>query len=498
LSSLLAGLDGAQLRSLLETVAQQWPDTLDFIERWVGTGVASPSSPNPEAAQRPAVAITVDLATIRRQVAALARRGVDGIDDYLAQVTGLLDNDQNQDALAVLEAVTEEVIGSIDEEEPHYSGGRYRGDYYDYDDDAGSEYYSLLESIGNLWAETLLSVDLSPDEREAYQELLIGWDEELAGSDWLGGEEFFRISLAALEYYWDYPPLEKVLAGTITDLGAWESAPPFQADQLAVIRLRVLERQGRLQEYLYLAEAEGQTTLYVNMLARVGRTEEAVSQALQFLDKVENAKQVAETLRNSGQIPAALQVAEHGLSLGGYGKHSLGVWLREEAARAGDLDLALRAGSIAVADQCQLGDYSRLQELAGEGWPDIQENLLAQLRQKGSSFGASAVDIFLHEGLIDDAIAALSPYDYGGKVIAVMNAAMQSRPDWVIQTAQKNAEAIMNAGKANHYDDATAWLRRAKEAYMGSGRKSGWTAYMAEVRQKHGRKWKLMGLLEGL
>ena len=41
--------------------------------------------------------------------------------------------------------------------------------------------------------------------------------------------------------------------------GAWAGEAPAYADELAVARLNVLERRGRWQEYLYLAEAESQT-----------------------------------------------------------------------------------------------------------------------------------------------------------------------------------------------------------------------------------------------
>ena len=104
-----------------------------------------------------------------------------------------------------------------------------------------------------LWAEVLLTANLSPKEREKYQEVLSGWDEELGAIDWLGADDFFSLGVAALEYYWDFPPLQRALAGEITELGAWAAEAPANADELAIVRLRVLERQGRLQEYLHLA-----------------------------------------------------------------------------------------------------------------------------------------------------------------------------------------------------------------------------------------------------
>ncbi|MEI7768714.1 MAG: hypothetical protein WCI67_01940 [Chloroflexales bacterium] len=56
----------------------------------------------------------------------------------------------------------------------------------------------------------------------------------------------------------------------------------------------------------------------------------------------------------------------------------------------------------------------------------------------------------------------------------------------------------MNGGKAQHYDRAVSWLRRARDAYRAAGQPDDWARYLADVRTTHGRKYKLMGLLKGL
>jgi hypothetical protein len=81
----------------------------------------------------------------------------------------------------------------------------------------------------------------------------------------------------------------------------------------------VLERQGRSQEYLYLAEAEGQTERYVAMLVRLGR----------------------------------------------------------------------------------------VQELAGERWPELCTVLLAHVHRARSDVPQGPVEIFLHEGRVEDAMRAV-------------------------------------------------------------------------------------------
>ena len=54
----------------------------------------------------------------------------------------------------------------------------------------------------------------------------------------------------------------------------------------------------------------------------------------------------------------------------------------------------------------------------------------------------------------------------------------------------------MDAGKSKHYHHAVNWLDRARTAYRAAGREAEWQAYLREIRARHGRKYKLMGMLE--
>jgi len=140
--------------------------------------------------------------------------------------------------------------------------------------------------------------------------------------------------------------------------------------------------------------------------------------------------------------------------------------------------------------------YLKAQELAGERWETVRPKLLAQLRK--SRAADAKVDVFLHEQLIDDAIAAVKS-DYGyGLLERVMDAAIPTHPDWVIEAARAQAERIMDAGDAKHYDAAVNWLCRARDAYRASGQVADWQSYLAQIRNVHSRKYKLMGLLQGL
>ncbi|GAB4424785.1 MAG: hypothetical protein OHK0015_03980 [Chloroflexi bacterium OHK40] len=245
----------------------------------------------------------------------------------------------------------------------------------------------------------------------------------------------------------------------------------------------------------------------VLLLLGVGRVDEAVALGREQLSSAEEALELAQALRERGEPAHALAVGEHGLSLGEDApsiagqeqvRARLAAWLVDLAAGHGRIDLALRAGAEALRVAPELALYLRLAELAGADWPELRERLLAALRASKSWMVAGRIDILLHEGLIDDAIAALGQHPSGNDLARVMDAALATRPDWVIAAATARAAGIIDAGKAQYYDSAIDWLRRARAAYQATGRQPEWQAYLQGLRAQHGRKYKLMGLLDQL
>lgn len=526
LEQLLADLDRTQLQALLIGLAERDPDLANAIEREVGllrlgSATPSPIPISPQARQTGGIIrhSAIDQAAIRQQVRFVMRSAdreryddgyyddegdpadevVAGVRPLLEQARGFIGGGDARSALDILAALTEEYISGYQALVDHWE------DMYGFDmaEGAGGEFFGELAET---WAEAILSADLGADERDEWGEKLIEWNDQAQDA---GADTPFDIALTAAEQGWDYPPLRRVLAGEITDTGAWEGESPDYADELALARLRILERQGRQQEYLYLAEAEGQIELYVVMLAKIGRTREAVDEALQYLTRPKALFEVAKVLREGGELEGALQVAEHGLALQppattneymsyyvGHEKAELAAWAAELASGMGLRERALHAAEVAFHVAPSLLAYLKAQELAGERWDSVRPGLLAQLRQ--SRAADAKVDIFLHEQLIDDAINAVKDgYGYG-LLERVMDAAIATRPDWVITSAKAQAERIMDAGDAKNYDHAVGWLRRARDAYRAAGRATDWQGYLGSIKNTHGRKYKLMGLLQGL
>ena len=147
--------------------------------------------------------------------------------------------------------------------------------------------------------------------------------------------------------------------------GLWEDEDyPDFADNLAVIRLKILDRQQRYQDYLNLALAEGQTLLYLLMQVRVGAFDKALKEGLQWLGTAEEALALAKAFREQQYLDETLRLAEHGLSLEGYAKKELASWTAELAKGMDAPEKALNATILGFKAQPTLRDYLAIQELA--------------------------------------------------------------------------------------------------------------------------------------
>lgn len=489
LQTLLAELDREQLQTLLVRLVEQQPHLADVVEGQVHVFHVQPTADAPTPRQR---RTPIDPTPFRRQVRGILhsldrmRRSdaywhvgtvVDQVRQVLEQAKGFVAAGDGRHALAILDAITE----------------AYVSDWVALDDSDGYA-GAFFEELGAVWTEAILTADLTPTERETWAKKLAQWQDEVED---YGIDEGFLPAMAAAEQGWDYPPLVRVLRGAITEKGAWEREAPAYADQLAIARLNVLARQGRSQEYLYLAEAEGQTEPYVTMLVRLGRVQEAVDYGLQYLATTDEALTLAKALREREALQAALQVAIHGLDLEG-SKVSLATWIADLALSLGETGRALEAALIAFRGAPELPAYQRVQELAGERWPELRAELLAHVRRGRSSGPQGPVEIFLHEGLVEEAMRVVERRASDALLEQVVNAAIPRHADWALRLSRQQAEAILNQGKAPHYQHAARWLEKARAAYRSAGRETEWQTYLGELTTRHRRKHRLMPMLDAL
>ncbi|MEM8612229.1 MAG: SWIM zinc finger family protein, partial [Cyanobacteria bacterium P01_H01_bin.105] len=491
LAQLLDSLNLVQTQGLVQKLVEENPALIESVDFYVSRSVQPFQTQAATKSKRPQRQTSIDQAVYRRRVREIIRTTVqhweyggedDGslyeLNDVAEDALTFLEVEDGHNALSVMEAITDACVS-------------YWGEVYDMLGMGPDEFALDLDAV---WTEAILSTDLTTDETLEWQEKLGEWQTELGS---------FSMALEALRQGWDYPPLVRVLQGEISELGAWSGEAPSWADSFSQVRLKILQRQERYEEYLYLAQAEGHMEEYLAMLGQLGRTDEAVDEAAEVMTTLSEAKALAEILRAQNKLAQALDIAIQGLRFEAdrsVGRYDFAVWTSELAAGLDEQETALEARVIAFQAQPSLQEYQTVESLASD-WPETRAMLLTHLRAMDEWMAReSKVDIFLYEGLVEDAIATVSPFAHSlvrpKLVMRVMDAAIASHSHWVIKIAKREAETIMDAGKAKDYDIAVSWLQRVQRAYLAQNEDSTWYRYSQKLVSKHIRKRKLTGLMK--
>jgi len=468
LNALLDDLDPEQFPTLMNYLARRHPGLVDDVESWfamhrAGEGDGAPGiTVNPELIRRQVHSLIHSLDHMRRSEAYWhVGEVIDGVRRVLGDITAFIGQGDGKNALVLLEALTDEYVKD-----------------WTWLDDSDGFPHSFFHDLEQAWTEALLDADLTPGEREHWAGQIDQWQDELSA---YGLEDVFWSARGALEEDWEDD-----------DLGD---------DALIDARLNILARKKQYDAFLRLAEAAGQYRRYTLMVAQLGSHQEAAEAGRRYFTTAAEALALTLALYQQGAAKLALDVAEHGLKLDGdYEKAELAEWLRDRAARMGKPEVALRAALIVVRLMPTVHAYERARQLAGGRWPAYEAGILEQLRQRNwISAPQQGIDIFLHEGLIDDAIVIVQESHPEHELIRqVAAAAVETRPEWVIATAREQAEYIIHQGWSQYYDSAVDWLRKVRDACRASGREDEWKAYHAELQDKHRRKYKLMPMLSRL
>jgi uncharacterized Zn finger protein len=504
LNELLDRLNHVQTQTLVQELVAREPELLNQIDRFVNK--ISPPIVQRVSTQesRPKRQTSVDPQPYRYQTKQMMRSCLQyweegeeenpidtDLPDILDQAQAFIDRGDGNNALVILEAITQTCVEDWDE----------IADY-------GGEGDDLIAQLDPIWTAAVLTAELSSAEAIDLQVNLEEWQDRLSGG--------FEICAEALRQGWDTPELLAVLQGESEDL--WADGRPSYADKLARIRLEILNLQERYPEYLNLARAEDLVEEYLVMLAQLGRIAEVMAASIRIKDAGQ-ALAVAKVLREQDALAESLFIAQAGLDLPDRistspaenqfftisqsplldrHRYELADWTSELAQGLGDIATALTARITAFKLRPSMRGYQQTKTLAGDTWQTLHPDLLKHLRTMDNwSHAEAKVQIFLQEGSIDDAIATVNDgYGRGNLIQLVMDAAISHRPEWVIAKAIRPAEDIMNRGKAESYQEAVNWLTRAREAYIRSGRQAEWQQYRAQLISSHGRKRKLMGLIE--
>jgi len=482
LSGRIRAADRETLARLLTALAEELPAAAAILDREL-----------PGGARPRGGALAVDAAAISRRLAATARDAYRGrypdptaisreMRAILAPAAGALEAGDAAGALQLHAAAWDALAAAA-------------GDLWQDECELSDE----LDALGEQVAAAVLGARLEPAESSALAERIRAWRDALSG-DCL--ETSLDVALQAAEEGWHTPAVRRALAGGLPRGALLPEAEGRgwrrEGHRLHELRAEALQQRGEWEALAHYARAAGLASVEVRALLRVEGPQRALQAAGEMRLECEDAMDVVEALSDAGERAAALDFAERILEQSAPddpGSGPLAEWAREAAAAGGDTPRALRLARAALAAMPSLEAYRALRGLAGDGWPAIRQEVLDAVERDGSSWVQPRLEILLAEGEVGRAIAALGPCDSHEAVELVVEAAMQTHPDWVFSACVHQFDRIADPGRSQYYRDAAEWLARARTALRNAGREAEWPAYLQGVLQAHGRKYSLKPLL---
>ncbi|MEI7846621.1 MAG: SWIM zinc finger family protein [Chloroflexota bacterium] len=405
---------------------------------------------------------------------------LDDLKETLESATQYLAAGDAEGALIILRVLFEETVDEYDGE-------------MDYDGDVAG----FIQDLGMPLAEAILSVNLNAQEsaelKDSLQATYNKLDEYVESSE-------LDVVFSALRYGWDASPDSDLYAGEeeneVDDEENDENEDVWMAfSALQQARLNVLERQGRIDEYLRLAQ-KADTHRYVLKLLQIGRMDDAIS-ASQKLMSASAILDVAQKLRSVGRLEAAITLAERGLEPGSHFVYELANWLAPLEEEQGRYDKALVAYRAAYDAHPAINLYRHVKRLSGKNWETLRPTLTQQINEAQNP--DVLADIHLEESNWDAAIVLAEKYTWSSNLLEkVSNAVIAYRPDWVINTALRQATGLIAPTQSKLYPGAATWLARAKKAYQQKSQMAEWQVYIEHLRTTYARRPALMKAIKDL
>lgn len=429
----------------------------------------------------------------------------DEVYGVIAELKPFLERAAYRDALTLGEALVKTFIDEVNADESGY-------------DNIGFSDEGVFAELDAALAEAVLGTVLGDGERKRLLYEVLAWNDQI-GNEWTSPD--FNLTAHALaegfeSHSQNCDEVEELLA----EVARLERSGPYQE-----IRLRALRATGRGDEALAFAKTTGQGAGYLELLLEGDRLGQVMDEYREHLKNEQDALVVAQRLAPD-RPREALELAQYGLKYGltqqGSAQESSARWpkfllpndyandskrdrlalasfTKELAGRLGDYEAILSSSLTEFELSASLSRFEALQTLVGPDWPRVQVELLEGLRRADYANRHAAVGIFLKENLPDDAVGVASRFSGDDTLLRrVMDAVMGTHAPWIIATARKQAEPVMDGGRSNHYREAAGWLGYAKRAYYALEQGAEWDAYIAALRGKHKRKYRLMAELEGL
>ena len=514
IDELLDPLKADDLRGALEHLLRLHPEMSDELELYLQAQLnrknqaehVSNSEPN----SAPPAEATLDTHLFEKLMQTAVRgagQDWDGFPEYdeaygvIEETKPFLERAAYRDALTLSEALINTFIREVNSSEIN--------EY----DNIGFSDEGIFDEFDKCLTEAVLGSMPGDDERKRLLYEVFAWNDQIS-NEWTSPS----LSMAAHALAEGFETRDEETKELLAEVARLEPG-----DAYSEIRLRVLRDTGRNDEALAFAKTTGQGAGYLGVLLEQGKLGQVMREYQEHIKNEQDALSVAQRLADA-HPEEALEVAQYGLAqstaqhrsvqenrlreLGleflstNHGQNdrlTLASFTKDLASRLGHYQATLEASLTEFGLSASLPRYEALQQLVGADWPRVQTKLLEGLRQADYPNRYAAADIFLREGLAEDAVRVASRFSSDDTLLQkVMSAVIDTHAPWVIASAKERAEPIMNEGRSNHYDSAALWLGYAKTAYNASGQAAEWQAYIAGIRDQHRRKYKLMGALRGL
>ena len=274
----------------------------------------------------------------------------------------------------------------------------------------------------------------------------------------------------------------------------WVRENALSTLDISKMKLNILARRGKTDEFLKLASATGNHLRYTLKLVELERIDEAIAYAEKHLERAGEIHSLAKNLYEKDYEQQAISMAEAGLSMPG-DKYLLGKWVKDVAGD--NPSLALKSSLESFRSMPTFEGYQEIAELAGKGWNKIKPEVMQILNKRGLS--DIIVEVLLSENQIAKAIEIAEKERCNYELLArVADAAMKSHPDWVIRIAARQAEELIERRKGKGYSAAVFWLSKMKSACIISKKQKKWKTHLECLKTEHKRKYSLMDKLKSL
>jgi len=333
-----------------------------------------------------------------------------------------------------------------------------------------------------------LAATADPDEREAILRGLFDlyrWDVDYGGIG--AGEEVPEIIIELAT-----PEEKELIAEWVQEAmpegGSWSQ--DYHRQIYGGFLLDLTGEELDDESFLAICRKTGRLQDLVARLLDLNRTAEAVNEARTADDSDLLSLAGLFEAQNNGNLVEELIQDRSKTSK----DRRLVEWLKQRAARRGDIPEALRLAEQLFWVHPSVKGYEEIKSMARQlsRWDELRPQLMNRLEENRQY--ALLIEVHLLEEEIDSALKTLKhssalnrAWEGSPLSIRVAGAAEKSRPHEAITLYVEAADRIIKARDRKNYAQAVEHLGRVRALYRSLGEEKTWQSFIADLREKNRR-----------